>query len=393
MSISHCGGSGVLKDLVQSICKAVIQRCEARVPEAHQHDAALCVMRQSIQGMRSRTNLWFSAMTCGWWKVPKYVIAHLLRDLWIASSQTPRNDEKRHSEGTARRISFNKRSFDSALDDNVVLLHCVGSLCKDGKVYSNDGKKRFFGFHPQNDIEKKAAFTLAEVLITLGIIGIIAAMTLPSLINTYRKLDTSARLKKFYSGISQAVNFTIVENGEPIGWMETLTYHDSESLYDWFDRYIIKYMRILKNCRNAGSKCIGEYTYCDYPGRCYNASYISRNAVLYIFNDGSMITSLTGGGVDEETGMATSMGLHVRFDTNGYGKPNTYGQDVFSFKLNINEKFAYMTCDAHKNLTGGTVSLKDDRDTLLQACKTDPQTCSCLLMYDGWEFKKDYPWL
>ena len=49
---------------------------------------------EAIQEMRSRTNLWFSAMTCGWWNVPKYVIAHLLRDLWIASSQAPRNDVK-----------------------------------------------------------------------------------------------------------------------------------------------------------------------------------------------------------------------------------------------------------------------------------------------------------
>ena len=241
--------------------------------------------------------------------------------------------------------------------------------------------------------KKKAAFTLAEVLITLGIIGVIAAMTLPSLINTYRKLDTSAKLKKFFSSMNQAVVFSVAENGAPVNWIETLTYHDPESLYDWFDRYIMKHMRILKNCRNAGSNCVGEYVYCDYPGRCYGSSYISRNAVLYIFNDGSMITSLTGGGVDEETGMATSMTLHVRFDTNGYGRPNTYGQDVFSFRMNINEKFAYITCDTHKNLTGGSVSLKSNRDTLLQACKTDPQTCGCLLMYDNWEFKKDYPWL
>lgn len=240
---------------------------------------------------------------------------------------------------------------------------------------------------------KFKAFTLAEVLITLGIIGVVAAMTLPSVINTYRKLDTTAKLKKFYSAINQAVNFSVVENGEPIGWIETLTYHNPESLYDWFDRYIMKHMIVLKKCRDVGSSCVGIYKYCDYPGKCYDAAYISTNAVLYIFNDGSMITALTGGGVDEETGMATSMNLHIRFDTNGYGKPNTYGQDVFSFRMNINEKFAYITCDNHKNLTGGSVSLSDGRNKLLQACKTDPQTCGCLLMNDNWEFKADYPWL
>ena len=96
---------------------------------------------------------------------------------------------------------------------------------------------------------KLKAFTLAEVLVTLGIIGVVAAMTLPSVINTYRKLDTTAKLKKFYSAINQAVNFSVVENGEPIGWIETLVYHNPESLYDWFDRYVMKHMIVLKRCR------------------------------------------------------------------------------------------------------------------------------------------------
>ncbi len=129
-------------------------------------------------------------MTCGWCNVPKYVIAHLLRNLWIASSQAPRNDGEillsnplirhrndinGHSEGGARRIPFNKRSFAVAQDD---------------------GKKRSFGFHPQNDIEKQAAFTLAEVLITLGIIGIVAAMTLPTVLSNVQNKVLESEAKK-----------------------------------------------------------------------------------------------------------------------------------------------------------------------------------------------------
>ena len=44
-----------------------------------------------------------------------------------------------------------------------------------------------------------SGFTLAEVLITLGIISVVAAMTLPSLMNKFQKRDTAARLKNFYS--------------------------------------------------------------------------------------------------------------------------------------------------------------------------------------------------
>ena len=51
---------------------------------------------------------------------------------------------------------------------------------------------------------KKFAFTLAEVLITLGIIGVVAAMTLPTLIQNYRKQQTTTQLKATYSILSQA---------------------------------------------------------------------------------------------------------------------------------------------------------------------------------------------
>ncbi len=57
---------------------------------------------------------------------------------------------------------------------------------------------------PRNDMGKRAAFTLAEVLITLGIIGVVAAMTLPALITNYKEKQTVSQLKKVYSTLSQA---------------------------------------------------------------------------------------------------------------------------------------------------------------------------------------------
>lgn len=239
---------------------------------------------------------------------------------------------------------------------------------------------------------KIKAFTLAETLITLGIIGIVAAMTLPSLTNKLQKKDKSARLKKFNSAINQAITRSIADNGEPQYWYETPKYHDSTSLYNWFDKYIMNYMIIVKNCRNSNAKCSGEYNFCKKPNACYGGINLTKQNVLYIFGDGSMIIAITGGGVNSETGNTTSMTLHIRFDTNGYKKPNTLGMDIFSFRMDINKNFHYITCDNHKSETGGTVSLSGKRKDLVSACKTDPQTCSCLLMYDGFEFKNDYPW-
>lgn len=62
------------------------------------------------------------------------------------------------------------------------------------------------------------AFTLAEVLITLGIIGIVASLTLPAIIQKQNEKATVTALKKFYSSISQAYLFAKNEYGSVNEW-------------------------------------------------------------------------------------------------------------------------------------------------------------------------------
>ncbi|MDR1327359.1 MAG: type II secretion system GspH family protein [Heliobacteriaceae bacterium] len=64
----------------------------------------------------------------------------------------------------------------------------------------------------------KKGFTLAEVLITLGIIGVVAALTLPSLIANYKEKATVVKVKKAYSVLSKAYQFASNEYGEPANW-------------------------------------------------------------------------------------------------------------------------------------------------------------------------------
>ena len=64
----------------------------------------------------------------------------------------------------------------------------------------------------------RLGFTLAEVLITLGIIGVVAAMTMPSLITNYQKKQTISQLKKSYSVVSQALVSSQAENGNIEEW-------------------------------------------------------------------------------------------------------------------------------------------------------------------------------
>lgn len=65
---------------------------------------------------------------------------------------------------------------------------------------------------------KYLAFTLAEVLITLGIIGVVAAMTIPTLISKTQKKEAVTRLKGAYSQIAQAIRMSEADNGDISNW-------------------------------------------------------------------------------------------------------------------------------------------------------------------------------
>lgn len=95
-------------------------------------------------------------------------------------------------------------------------------------------------------INRSNAFTLAEVLITLGIIGIVAAMTIPTLIAKQRKSVVEVSLKKFYSNINQAVMLSEIDNGDKKTWSDL---SDSPTFAErklWFNTYLEKYLSYLK---------------------------------------------------------------------------------------------------------------------------------------------------
>ena len=84
---------------------------------------------------------------------------------------------------------------------------------------------------------RKFGFTLAEVLITLGIIGVVAAMTLPALISNYKKAQTVSQLKASYSILSQAIKLSEVTNGEVKYWNYNL------SSEQFFKKYLKEYLK------------------------------------------------------------------------------------------------------------------------------------------------------
>lgn len=113
------------------------------------------------------------------------------------------------------------------------------------------------------------AFTLAEVLITLGIIGIVAAMTIPNLIFNYKVKRTVSILKEDQSIIAQVIKLSTEENGEPEGWQgqELLSEARTLTLVD----KINPFLKIAVDC--------GTY---DENGNCFmNGDYKFINGTKY----------------------------------------------------------------------------------------------------------------
>lgn len=89
-----------------------------------------------------------------------------------------------------------------------------------------------------------SAFTLAEVLITIGIIGIVAAITIPTLMTKYSKKRTETQLKTFYSKINQTLKMSAAENGDIDGLITPKTYSYDEQV-EFLKQYIFPYMKTL----------------------------------------------------------------------------------------------------------------------------------------------------
>jgi prepilin-type N-terminal cleavage/methylation domain-containing protein len=175
------------------------------------------------------------------------------------------------------------------------------------------------GFRPIERLKKlfNPAFTLAEVLITLGIIGVVAAMTIPTLMAKINERQTVVKVKKAYSNLANAMR--ILENDGDIDWANCTTnvvwnyYDDSVKCAD-------KLAYVLK-----GSHIEGLYKYyfdCGLAGQGFYPDFGIQglDGILYMF----------------ECSLISSVGIFV--DVNGKNNgPNEAGKDIFGFFYDNND--------------------------------------------------------
>lgn len=218
------------------------------------------------------------------------------------------------------------------------------------------------------------AFTLAEVLITLGIIGVVVAMTLPTLINSYKKQQTVTHLQKVYTSLNQALRLAEAKYG-PYEYWEIPT-QGSDS-HQYYEKYWYPYFKILKSCET--------YSQCGYksnfPWLFLNGSRsgttfaANHRRVPFILSDGTLVSISIAGGNE----LVQSSAILV--DLNGNKLPNKYGIDFFIFSR-VNGKGILPS--------GYTLS----NDDINENCSNSGigNYCAAKIISDGWQIGKDYPW-
>ncbi len=248
----------------------------------------------------------------------------------------------------------------------------------------------------QKSRNDRFGFTLAEVLITLGIIGVVAAMTMPTLIQNYQKEVTVTSLKKMYSTLTQAAQMYQAQNG--------ITYEEFDTSLDgksFMAKYFAPYLHVIKEC-NGFLDC-----YEDYPLAIdRNKQYKFINYIV-VLADGSYLGVL-----------AIPSGVLFFFDINGAKGPNYSGRDIFSFYL-INKStivgnegcastietlesglypggysgcYVPFTKYPREELLGTSVHRACNRNAAMLTSGSPYDACAAVIMQDGWKIAKDYPW-
>lgn len=225
--------------------------------------------------------------------------------------------------------------------------------------------------------KKRFGFSLAEVLITLGILGIVAAMTIPMMRESYEKKSIIPSLKKAYSNLKQAFIASQDMNAEFDTWNFSL---NAEDFYE-------KYMKGYHNAESVvkvSDLASHGVAYYNMDGTAITEPAIANDdSVVLILPDGVMLF------VSEE---ANNNFKTLAIDVNGLKRPNIVGKDIFM--VAVQKQFGLMP---YGYADGGSVSFgrSFDDETLLNStpygCAHSGAYCTAYIMSNSWSMSKNYP--
>ena len=182
----------------------------------------------------------------------------------------------------------------------------------------------------------KKGFTLAEVLITLGVIGVVAALTLPNLLQNHQKKVFVTQLQRTVNLISNSATQLMSDENAPTLQDSYLVAIDGD-YKDAQGKFMNKYFKVARDCGTDNvSACVGDKYYSLDRSQSYD---LIKELKRDYYGPFYCVTINTGATIcmKSMSNRWGDSGYHwhssVLVDVNGPSGPNTNGRDLFQFDL------------------------------------------------------------
>ena len=169
----------------------------------------------------------------------------------------------------------------------------------------------------------KIAFTLAEVLVTLGIIGVVSAMTVPTLMQNYQRQSYVTQLHKVYNEMSQALlRYQTDKNAVNLREAGLTSANAVNS-------FITTYLKVVKDCGNDFSACFGS-DYKKINGTSLSFGEASSAAGVFVLAGGQAIAIFSRNSDSQQYSNSIAT---ILVDVNGKKGPNIQGRDFYQMDI------------------------------------------------------------
>ena len=237
------------------------------------------------------------------------------------------------------------------------------------------------------------AFSMAEILIALSIIAVLASITIPGLIKNADKEKTITKLKSTYLDINEAIKLSEIENGDISKWNKNIV------ISQYFDYYIAPYLKTINTEVSTITNTSYKQISGNYESTVNGFSQLRPNETIKKYNLQSGAQIFVSNSLNDA--------VIIFIDINGNGNPNQFGKDVFMYQINylVDSKgiklipYGYISTDEFSvvpSMQPTREFLKTgNADTKKYECNNNNGRglfCSALIMRDNWKIKSDYPW-
>ena len=223
----------------------------------------------------------------------------------------------------------------------------------------------------------KKGFTLAETLITLAIIGVVAAITIPMIITKYQKQVTVEKLKKMYNNMNSIMQMAVNDNGD----MSTWDFSEQGLLNansNFYKTYFEPYIKTIKRNRYY----INNSSYTTYINNIHGNNLI-QGASWQILPDGSSLCVYKNPNLGEPW---------LFTDITGPKRPNRLGKDIFMMDLDIEHNKVRFNCESCNDSRIMSTSSGYYGCNKMNLSDYAGGNCGAKILKDGWKISDDYPW-